>query len=181
MLELVKGEVERRFKRADLDIIQKLESLLLDVANGKPSLPDESLLKYLEKGIDKGRFISQLPMVADMIKISFQYSPIKSVTNVRTIAEGMNQNDIYKKMLSEIDKALKVYFTFPVTSATAKRSFSSVRRLKTYLRSTMTQARLNNLFMLYVHTEKTDELDLTLIAREFISVDERRLRYFGKI
>ena len=83
VLELVKGEVERRFKQADFDIIQKLESLLLDVANGKPSLPDESLLKYLEKGIDKGRFISQLPMVADMIKISFQHSPIKSVTKCK--------------------------------------------------------------------------------------------------
>lgn len=39
-------------------------------------------------------------------------------------------------MLSEVDKLLNIYFTFPVTSATAERSFSSLRRIKTYLRST---------------------------------------------
>ena len=41
------------------------------------------------------------------------------------------------------------YFTYPVTSATAKRSFSSLRRIKMYLRSTMTNCKLNNLFLLY--------------------------------
>ena len=102
-------------------------------------------------------------------------------TNVRTIAEGMNQSDIYKKMLAEVDKMLKIYFTIPVTTATAERSFSTLRRLKTYLRSTMSQSRLNNLFILYVHTVKTDELDLKSIAREFVSVNHRRLNYFGKI
>ena len=84
-------------------------------------------------------------------------------------------------MLSEIYKVLKIYFTIPVTIATAERSFSSLRRLKTYLRSTMTQSRLNNLFILYVHAEKTDELDLKFIAKEFVSVNQRRLNYFGKI
>ena len=178
VLELVKGEIERRFNQADFHIIQKLESLLLDVANGKPSLPDESLLNYLQNDVDKERLFSQ---VSDMIKNAFQHLPIKTVTNVRTIAEGMNQSDIYKKMLAEVDKMLKIYFTIPVTTATAERSFSTLRRLKTYLRSTMSQSRLNNLFILYVHTVKTDELDLKSIAREFVSVNHRRLNYFGKI
>lgn len=44
VLELVKWEIERRFNQADFHLIQQLESLLLDVANGKPSLPDESLM-----------------------------------------------------------------------------------------------------------------------------------------
>ena len=86
-----------------------------------------------------------------------------------------------KKMLGEVDKVLKIYFTIPVTTATAERSFSSLRRLKTYLRSTMTQLGLNNLFILYVHTEKTDELDPKSVARDFVSVNQRRLNYFGKI
>lgn len=92
----------------------------------------------------------------------------------------MNESEIYKGMLSEVDKLLKVYFTFPVTSATAKRAFSSLRRIKTFL-STMTQCRLNNLFMLYVHTNLTDMLDLTQIAKEFVSVNSRRINYFGKM
>ena len=94
VLELVKGEIERRFNQADFHLVQKLESLLLDVANGKPTEPDESLLRYLGNDIDKDRLLSQLPMVSDMIKNAFQHPPIKIVTNIRTIAE---ESDIYKK------------------------------------------------------------------------------------
>jgi len=161
VLDLAKGEIERRFDQTDFQIIQNLESLLLDVANGKPSLPDETLMNYLGNDVNQDRLFPQLSMVSDMIKNAFYDPPIKTVTSVRTIAEGMNQSDIYKKMLAEVDKLLKLYFTIPVTTATAERSFSSLRRLKTYLRSTMTQTRLNNLFILYIHTEKTDELDLS--------------------
>ena len=35
--------------------------------------------------------------------------------------------------------------------------------------------------ILYIHTEKTDELDLKVIAKEFVSVNQRRLNHFGKI
>ena len=91
----------------------------------------------------------------------------------------MNQNEIYKRMLNEVDKLLRIYFTFPVTSATAERSFSSLRRIKTFLRSSMTQCRLNDLFMLYVHTSKADALDLVSVAREFVSRNARRAHYFG--
>ena len=138
-------------------------------------------MKYLEKDINVQTFCTQLTMVADMIKTAFQHTPVKKVTSLRTIADAMNQSEIYKRMLGEIDKVLKLYFTFPVTSSTAERSFSSLRRLKSFLRSTMTQSRLNNLLLLYVHTSETDDLELENIAREFISVNTRRLNYFGKI
>ena len=95
VLELVKRDIER-FNQANFHLIQNLESLLLDVANGKPSEPDESLLRYLGNDVDKDR-LSQLPMVSDMIKNAFQHPPIRTVANIRTIVEGMNQSDIYKK------------------------------------------------------------------------------------
>ena len=117
-----------------------------------------------------------------MIKTAFIGSiPVTKVTNVRTIAEAMNKSDVSKAMLSEVDKLLKLYFTFPVTTATAERSFSSLWRIKTFLRSTMSDCRLNNLFLLYVHTSRTDALDLSVIAKDFVSVNSRRMKYFGKL
>ena len=83
-------------------------------------------------------------------------------------------------MLQEVDKLLRLYLTFPVTTPTAECSFSSLRRIKTYLRSTMISYRLNNLFLLYVHQDITDSLDLCKIAREFVSVNTCRKHYFGK-
>ena len=116
-------------------------------------------------------------MLPDVIKTSSLN--IKQVTNVRTIVSAMSERAIYQGMLQEVDKLLKLYLTFPVTTATAERSFSSLRRVKTYLRSTMTSCRLNNLFLLYIHKEKTDALALCKVAKEFVSVNSRRSHYFG--
>ena len=45
----------------------------------------------------------------------------------------------------------------------------------------MTHCRLNNLFLLYVHTNIVDKLDLSCIAKDFASVNSRRINYFGKL
>ena len=50
----------------------------------------------------------------------------------------------------------------------------------TYLRSTMSQERLNNLMILHVHKELTDALDLVHVANEFVRANESRVRSFGK-
>lgn len=51
----------------------------------------------------------------------------------------------------EIFKLIKIFAAIPVTSATAERSFSALRLLTTYLRSTMGQERLTSLAMPYIH------------------------------
>ena len=99
---------------------------------------------------------------------------------METITDTLNQNKIVKGMLGEVDKLLRAYLTFPITSSTAERSFSSLCQIKTFLRSRMIQQCLNNLFMLYVHTAQTDYLDLLSIAKEFMSANSRWLNYFGK-
>lgn len=56
-------------------------------------------------------------MIPHMIKTAFACEvPVKKV---RTIANAMKKN--YRGMLNEISKVVKLYFTFPVTSATAER------------------------------------------------------------
>lgn len=181
--EIAAGEIERRFEQPDIAKIKEIETLLIDAANGrKLEVIADPLLQYLEDDVDAEPLKIQLAMVADMIKTSRKdNTAIKVVTNVRTIADTMQESEIYKGMLTEIDKVLKIYFTFPVTSATAERSFSALRRIKTFLRTSMTHCRLNNLFLLYVHVTKTDSLDLKAVARDFVNVNSRRLHYFGKL
>ena len=106
---------------------------------------------------------------------------IKKVTNICTLCDIMNANPAAKSMCSEIHSLLKLYMTVTVTTATAERTFSTMRRIKTYLRSTMTQERLNHAFMLIAHKSRVGNLDLTYIAKLFISVNERRRLYFGKM
>ena len=44
-------------------------------------------------------------------------------------------------------------FVMPATSAVSERSFSALKRVKTYLRSTVGEGRLNHLMVLHVHKE----------------------------
>ena len=60
----------------------------------------------------------------------------------------------------------------PATNAVSERSASALRRIKTYLRTSMTQLRMNNLMVLHVHKENLDKLSL---AKDFVSQPEHRL------
>ena len=65
---------------------------------------------------------------------------------------------VTKTLFSEVITLVKLLLVMPATNASSERSFSALKCLKGYLRSTMTQLRLNNLLLLYVHRERLDKL-----------------------
>ena len=82
-------------------------------------------------------------------------------------------------MCPEIHTLLKLYMTVPVTTATAERTFPVMRRIKTYLRSNMSQQRLNHTILLHCYQDRIDSLDLKDIAKYFVSANDRRQLYFA--
>ena len=85
-----------------------------------------------------------------------------------------------QSFFSEVCQVAKLLLVIPATNAFSKCSFLAMRRIKTYLRSTMGQERLNHLMLLHLHKEKLDDLDLVYIANEFVKGCEHRLSFFGK-
>lgn len=81
--------------------------------------------------------------------------------------------------MSEGTKSIKLLQTVPVSTATAERSFSTLRRLKTYLRSTMGQKRLNRLAILNAHQDILDELNLKMLINNFILNNQVRRNIFA--
>ena len=118
----------------------------------------QAQLEILRNNIDTATVIS----IADVMKHLQQMSPAQ------------------KTLLSEVILVMKLILVMPATNATSERSFSVMRCLKSYLRSTMAQDRINHLMALHVHKDLTDNLVLTDVANEFISKCERRLQVFGK-
>ncbi|KAL4098258.1 hypothetical protein QTP88_022899 [Uroleucon formosanum] len=57
--------------------------------------------------------------------------------------------DVYPR----ISKLLQIFITLPVSTATEERSFSTLRCLKTYLRNSSGQIRLNGLALLNIHRD----------------------------
>ena len=65
-----------------------------------------------------------------------------------------------KPLLSEICTLGKLMLVVPATTAVSERSFSALKRVKTYLRSTTGEGRLNHLMLLHVHKELADGIDM---------------------
>ena len=82
-------------------------------------------------------------------------------------------------MFSKVHQLLRIYLTIPMSSATAERTFSTLRILKNYMRSTMTRD-ANHVMLLYIYKEKVDQLDLKEIAKSFIKVNNQRMAFFSK-
>ena len=160
----------------------EMENMLVDSCNEKDKNGNYENFEEMYKGdIDMNKLKIQLSLLPDVLKTSNEEHKmgIKKVTMVKTVCEMFNVCKFPKTMLSEVDKVLKLYLTLPLTSATAERCFSSLRRLKSYLRSTMTQNRLNQLMLLYAHNDRVDQLQLQDIAKEFIQKNRRHTSYFG--
>nr|CAI5844809.1 unnamed protein product [Callosobruchus analis] len=62
---------------------------------------------------------------------------------------------------------LKIFATIPISTATAERTFSTLRRLKSYLRNTMSENRLNGLANLNIHRWiQVDTNEVSYILKE---------------
>lgn len=79
-----------------------------------------------------------------------------------------------KVAFAELLKLLQVSLTIPVTTATCERSFSVLKRIKSYLRSTMGQTRLYSLALLGIEVETTNKLDLDRVV-DIFAADKRVL------
>ena len=74
--------------------------------------------------------------------------------------------------------AYRIMLTIPVTVASAERSFSKLKLLESYLRSTMTQERLNVLAMIALESDMLEKIDYERIIEDFISKNAQRIKFF---
>ena len=179
--DILIAELDRRFQQNAFTVLKDIENLLIDASNGKITPPSTQVVELYQNVILFDRLLIQLPILPDLLKTANkeQHLGIKKVTNMSTICELFNSCEISKTMLSEVFELVRLYLTVPMTSATAERTFSTMRRLKNYMHTTMTQKRLNHVALLHTHKNRTDTLNLKDVAERFISVNERRSSYFG--
>ncbi|CAF1440606.1 unnamed protein product [Adineta ricciae] len=79
--------------------------------------------------------------------------------------------------LPTMNELLRILWTIPVNVCECERSFSCLRRLKTYLRSTMDQERLSALAL--VHIERDIIIDIDKIVEKFVRKNDTRKTQFS--
>ena len=103
----------------------------------------------------------------------------EKITNIHDVIAYLQKlSSAEQQLLSQIITIMKLIVVMPATNASSERSFSAMRHIKSYLHSTMSQGRLNDLMLLHVHKDLTDGLKLVDVANDFVSGSENRLRVF---
>jgi len=72
--------------------------------------------------------------------------------------------------------ALRVVLTIPVTVASGERSFSKLKLIKTFLRSSMKEGRMNS-FLLSIENALASELDYSSLITKFAAIKARRVSF----
>ena len=98
----------------------------------------------------------------------------KNFTNtLKAVTQKFGQAELLQMLL-------QMYLTIPVTSATSESTFSALRLLKNYLRSTMKQDCLNNCLLMHCHKLTTGTLYTAKVAKRFACANEQCKGHFGK-
>ncbi len=101
---------------------------------------------------------------------------LKTFESIRK--EFLNVVDL-KRLFPDIFTAIQIYLTIPVSSTACERAFSSLKRLKSWLRASMGQNRLSALALLEIESRIAKLIvDYEKAIDTFASMANRRIVFF---
>ena len=117
----------------------------------------------------------------DKLEIQLRLFPtllhVKEKFNFRDVVESIrSMSSPMRTMITEVVKLMKFILLTPASNAEGEKIFSGVRRVKTYLHSTMKQDRLNDLMMIHVHKDRIDRLSIITRRVKFRRFREQDLK-----
>ena len=143
--------------------IEKLK-LLDDDSLQKHCLNLENFLKHdMLSDIDGLDLYSELKILKEIINVEIK-TPLEILDFIKKVNSFPNAWIAYRILL-----------TIHVTVAPAERSFSKLKLIKSYLRSTMSQKRLGNLAILSIEKDLVSKLEYKNLISDFASQKARKI------
>ena len=167
--------LEERFEQKGQEMYSALQNLLLLAAKNEDY--EETLklvLDFYKDDFNENCLKSQLLMFKSIFPTKENVDFPEIISYFKKLKPGV------KSLLTEVCKVMELILVLPATNANSERGFSKLRLVKTYLRSTMTQGRLNHLMILSIYKDMLDNIDLDKICNEFVTANDRRSTIFGK-
>ena len=133
-------------------------------------------VKELDKNIDRlvTNYMADLEDDRDLVKEEIhqwktEWQDVAEKDSPNTAASALKACD--KRRFPDVKRLRRILCTLPLTSAECERTFNCMRRLKSYLRSTMKAERFNGLALLATHRSK--DTNLINVRRRFINMHKR--------
>ena len=174
-LDMVTTELKSRFDKNDQDVLCALGDVVLNRS------PDKNSYKIVSAhyGIDVDLLESEKKIFLKFIEENETKSVMSDadedfikVGTAADLVQTMHHYDL-DSVLPLFWKVSRILAVIPATSCSAERSFSALLRMKTYLRSTMGQDRLNNLAIINIERAASNRV-LQLQMNEIIDTFGRR-------
>ncbi len=177
-LDLITSCIEDRYNQPGFKTYEKVQTLLLKAAS-KESYDEEMqfVLYFYGSDFDPLLLPTHLELFSQHFSKEHEVNGVVVVSSILRYFSSSTPSQL--ELMSEVCKLVKLLYVMPATNAESERSFSTVRRIKSYLRSTMYQQRLNHLMLLNIHKSFTDKLNLVDVANDFIAGNEHRKNVFG--
>lgn len=142
------------------------------------TLTDEELAEQCEElgttlhfeghsDLDSGELVKEIKNFPDLPSTNM------SLLDTITFMHDKDLSEIYPNFWT----ALRIALTLPVTVAQAERSFSKLKLIKTYLRSTMSQERLTGLAVISVNHSLAEQISYDDVIDDFASRKARKVRF----
>lgn len=154
LLDFVLSDLRERFSKETLDVFQLSIFIPENIVKNSSGGNDKSINFLLDRfgsvlDVDKSVASLLLRDELGLWREKWIHEKERRKELSITALEILTMCD--KDAFPLIHEFVLVLATLPVTNASAERSFSSLRRLKTYLRSTMTENRLLGLAIMHIH------------------------------
>ena len=173
-MHCIVNAIEDRFDQEDFKTYVKLENLFLKAAKGSDfDSENNDVMALYDSDFDGIRFHVQLETLSEYCK------QIVDTVSVCTVTKALRNLEV-RNHFREVYKFAKLIMVMPATSSISERTFSLLKLIKTYLRSTMTQSRLNYLTILIAYRNRLDEMDLRKVASIFVQKNDGRQHTFSK-
>ena len=161
--------IQTRFDQPGYKLYVKLEHLLLKAAN-KEEFEEE--FKFITNFYMDDFNENQLRLQLSVMSTNLPADPTPQ-TLISVLQFLRQLSDAQRALLSEVCTLASLILVMPATNVSSERSFSALRRVKSYLRATMTQTRLNNVMILHVHKQLTDQLNILELAMTLFESSHR--------
>ena len=161
-LDQVIGEMNRRFS-------VESRSLMTAASACSPRSPSFLNCKVMEPLVE--HYHLNREMVSFQAEAAARFLQKKEV---KSLCEVVNHLLPVKEAFIDLLKVLQITLTLGVSTASCERSFSCLKRLKTHLRATIGQERLNSLALLAIERDLACKLDLEEAVDRFAAADKNR-------
>jgi hypothetical protein len=176
VLDVSVQQITSRFLQNSFQELVNAESLLLTAAKGQPFEAELEKFCSFYDDFDGDSLRPQLKILGSAIK---QADDSGQQLSLGIVAELLKKIPGANVLLRDVWRLMLLLLVMPASAAAAERSFSSLRRVKNYMRNTLGQSKLNSLLLLHCHKERTDLLDLKDIAQKFVLAVDQRALVFG--